>query len=62
MENLDFPKKRVIQLPPGFRFHPTDEELIEHYLKRKVQSLPLPVSIPEADVCKSDPWSLPGLF
>ncbi|KAE8700506.1 NAC transcription factor NAM-A1 [Hibiscus syriacus] len=23
------------QLPPGFRFHPTDEELVLHYLKKK---------------------------
>lgn len=25
-------------LPPGFRFHPTDQELIIHYLKKKVIS------------------------
>ncbi|CAI9757084.1 unnamed protein product [Fraxinus pennsylvanica] len=25
-----------IELPPGFRFHPTDEELITHYLSPKV--------------------------
>ncbi|KAL6009085.1 hypothetical protein ACLOJK_022312 [Asimina triloba] len=25
-----------IELPPGFRFHPTDEELISHYLSKKV--------------------------
>ena len=24
------------QLPPGFMFHPTDEEIITHYLIRKV--------------------------
>ncbi|KAI3713914.1 hypothetical protein L1987_72502 [Smallanthus sonchifolius] len=50
----------ILRLLPGFRFHPTDEELIVHYLKRKVQSIPLPFPIPEADVCRSDPWSLPG--
>jgi hypothetical protein len=51
----------VVRLPPGFRFHPTDEELVVQYLKRKVHSCPLPASIiPDVDVCKSDPWDLPG--
>ncbi|XP_020219107.1 NAC domain-containing protein 83 [Cajanus cajan] len=53
--------EKVLRLPPGFRFHPTDEELVVQYLKRKVFSCPLPASIiPEVDVCKSDPWDLPG--
>nr|WLO57487.1 NAC transcription factor 28 [Rheum palmatum] len=48
-------------LPPGFRFHPTDEELVVHYLKRKAQSDPLPVSIiAEVDLYKFDPWELPA--
>ncbi|KAI6673528.1 hypothetical protein NL676_001434 [Syzygium grande] len=48
-------------LPPGFRFHPTDEELILHYLRKKVTSTPLPVSIiAEVDLYKFDPWELPG--
>ncbi|CAL0323474.1 unnamed protein product [Lupinus luteus] len=48
-------------LPPGFRFHPTDEELIHHYLVKKVASIPLPVSIiAEVDIYKLDPWDLPG--
>ncbi|TKY46217.1 NAC transcription factor NAM-A1 [Spatholobus suberectus] len=47
-------------LPPGFRFHPTDEELILHYLRKKVASIPLPVSIiAEVDIYKFDPWELP---
>ncbi|KAL5978929.1 hypothetical protein ACLOJK_018824 [Asimina triloba] len=51
----------VLRLPPGFRFHPTDEELVVQYLKRKVFSCPLPASIiPDIDVCKFDPWELPG--
>ncbi|CAM8879496.1 unnamed protein product [Rhodiola kirilowii] len=51
----------VMRLPPGFRFHPTDEELVIDYLGRKIFEVPLPASIiPEVDVCKSDPWNLPG--
>ncbi|KAL0320701.1 UNVERIFIED_CONTAM: NAC transcription factor 56 [Sesamum radiatum] len=49
------------QLPPGFRFHPTDEELVVHYLKKKAASAPLPVSIiAEVDLYKYDPWELPA--
>lgn len=48
-------------LPPGFRFHPTDEELIHHYLVKKMASIPLPVSIiAEVDIYKLDPWELPA--
>ncbi|XP_030480877.2 NAC transcription factor 25 [Cannabis sativa] len=49
------------KLPPGFRFHPTDEELVVHYLKRKAASAPLPVTIiAEIDLYKFDPWELPS--
>ncbi|XP_048325396.1 NAC transcription factor 25 [Ziziphus jujuba] len=49
------------QLPPGFRFHPTDEELVVHYLKKKAASAPLPVTIiAEIDLYKFDPWELPS--
>ncbi|GMI85316.1 NAC domain containing protein 2, NAC-REGULATED SEED MORPHOLOGY 1 [Hibiscus trionum] len=48
-------------LPPGFRFHPTDEELLVHYLKKKAGSDPLPVAIiAEVDLYKFDPWELPA--
>ncbi|CAL9055631.1 NAC domain-containing protein 83-like [Musa acuminata AAA Group] len=51
----------ALRLPPGFRFHPTDEDLVVQYLKRKVFSCPLPASIiPEIDLGKYDPWNLPG--
>ncbi|KAF8021444.1 hypothetical protein BT93_G1778 [Corymbia citriodora subsp. variegata] len=47
-------------LPPGFRFHPTDEELIMHYLRNQATSRPCPVAIiPEVDIYKFDPWQLP---
>lgn len=49
--------------PPGFRFHPTDEELVLYYLKRKIccQRHLLDV-IAETDVYKWDPEELPGTF
>ncbi|XP_014490520.1 NAC transcription factor 29 [Vigna radiata var. radiata] len=47
-------------LPPGFRFHPTDEELIVYYLCNQATSKPCPASIiPEVDIYKFDPWELP---
>ncbi|CAA0813158.1 NAC domain containing protein 83 [Striga hermonthica] len=50
------------QLPIGFRFEPTDEELLVHYLKRKVFSQPLPASvIPDLHhLFHLNPWDLPG--
>lgn len=48
-------------LPPGFRFHPTDEELVGYYLKRKVEGLEIELEvIPVIDLYKFDPWELPG--
>ncbi|KAL4596201.1 hypothetical protein ACB092_12G147800 [Castanea dentata] len=48
-------------LPPGFRFHPTDEELVMHYLCRKCATQPIAVPIiAEIDLYKYDPWELPG--
>lgn len=50
-----------LQLPPGFRFHPTDEELVMHYLCRKCASQQIAVPIiAEIDLYKYDPWDLPG--
>ncbi|KAG6523921.1 NAC domain-containing protein 83-like [Zingiber officinale] len=54
-------KGSLLRLPPGFRFHPTDEELVVQYLKRKVFSRQLPASIiPDIDLAKFDPWDIPG--
>ncbi|XP_057970670.1 protein CUP-SHAPED COTYLEDON 2-like [Malania oleifera] len=47
-------------LPPGFRFHPTDEELITYYLIKKVlDSSFTGRAIAEVDLNKCEPWELP---
>lgn len=47
---------------PGFRFHPTDEELVGFYLRRKVQKKPLSIDlIKPIDIYKYDPWDLPSM-
>ncbi|GMH30213.1 hypothetical protein Nepgr_032056 [Nepenthes gracilis] len=49
------------KLPPGFRFHPTDEELITHYLSQKVVDRFFTASaIGEVDLNKVEPWDLPS--
>ena len=47
----------TMTLPPGFRFHPTDDELVGYYLKRKVDNLKIELEvIPVIDLYKSEPW------
>ena len=49
-----------IDLPPGFRFHPTDEEIITHYLSPKVLNHSFSAkAIGEVDLNKCKPWDLP---
>ncbi|XP_013665409.2 protein FEZ-like, partial [Brassica napus] len=53
-------KKMEDVLLPGFRFHPTDEELVSFYLRRKVEHRPLSIKlITQLDIYKYDPWDLP---
>ncbi|CAN0880145.1 NAC domain-containing protein 104 [Linum grandiflorum] len=50
-----------MNLPPGFRFYPTDEELVVHFLHRKATLLPChPDVIPDLDLYPYDPWDLHG--
>ncbi|KAL2236831.1 NAC domain-containing protein 92 [Sesamum indicum] len=49
------------KLPPGFRFHPTDEELITYYLINKISDANFTGrAIGDVDLNKCEPWDLPG--
>ncbi|KAJ4873413.1 NAC domain containing protein 58 [Raphanus sativus] len=49
------------KLPPGFRFHPTDEELITQYLCRKVSDTGFTgKAVVDVDLNKCEPWDLPA--
>ncbi|CAL5359893.1 unnamed protein product [Camellia sinensis] len=49
-------------VPPGFRFHPTDEELVDYYLRKKVASRRIDLDvIKEVDLYKIEPWDLQEL-
>lgn len=47
---------------PGFRFHPTDEELVGFYLRRKIEKKIIGLEIiKQIDIYKYDPWDLPSM-
>ncbi|KAJ4965950.1 hypothetical protein NE237_017799 [Protea cynaroides] len=46
-------------VPPGFRFHPTEEELVGYYLKRKVNCQKIDIEvITEIDLYRIEPWDI----
>ncbi|KAJ0683533.1 putative transcription factor NAM family [Helianthus annuus] len=46
-------------VPPGFRFHPTDEELVGYYLRKKVASQKIDLDvIRDIDLYQIEPWDL----
>ncbi|XP_022878720.1 putative NAC domain-containing protein 94 [Olea europaea var. sylvestris] len=62
MEERNESEKMDEVMLPGFRFHPTDEELVGFYLRRKIQQRPLSIElIKQLDIYKYDPWDLPKL-
>ncbi|KAJ6297845.1 hypothetical protein OIU76_019038 [Salix suchowensis] len=47
------------QVPPGFRFHPTEEELLHYYLRKKVANEKIDLDvIREVDLNKLEPWDI----
>ncbi|XP_073029094.1 NAC domain-containing protein 92-like isoform X1 [Primulina eburnea] len=52
---------KLDKLPPGFRFHPTDEELITYYLINKISDANFTErAIGDVDLNKCEPWDLPA--
>ncbi|RLM69584.1 hypothetical protein C2845_PM17G09420 [Panicum miliaceum] len=49
----------VTHAPAGFKFKPTDEEIVQHYLRPRAVNAPLPSSfIVDVDVLSHNPWEL----
>lgn len=48
------------QLPPGFRFHPRDDELVCDYLMKKVTHTNESILLAAVDLNKCEPWDIPG--
>ncbi|KAJ4884876.1 NAC domain-containing protein 66 [Raphanus sativus] len=47
------------QVPPGFRFHPTEEELLEYYLRKKISNIKIDLDvIRDVDLNKLEPWDI----
>ncbi|CAM8992682.1 unnamed protein product [Rhodiola kirilowii] len=47
------------QVPPGFRFHPTEEELLHYYLRKKVASEKIDLDvIRDVDLNRLEPWDI----
>ncbi|KAG5412242.1 hypothetical protein IGI04_008561 [Brassica rapa subsp. trilocularis] len=52
----------LTHIPPGYRFHPTDEELVDYYLKKKVAFPGMQVDvIKDVDLYKIEPWDIQEL-
>ncbi|GER52751.1 protein recA [Striga asiatica] len=49
------------ELPPGFRFHPRDEELVCDYLMKRVTGRPTHPFLIHLDLHNCEPWDLPDI-
>ncbi|KAK2353474.1 hypothetical protein P8452_74061 [Trifolium repens] len=58
-DNMSISVNGQSQVPPGFRFHPTEEELLQYYLRKKVsyEKIDLDV-IRDVDLNKLEPWDI----
>lgn len=60
-ENMSISVNGKSQVPPGFRFHPTEEELLQYYLRKKVSNEKIDLDvIRDVDLNKFEPWDIRG--
>ncbi|XP_054824025.1 NAC domain-containing protein 83-like [Prosopis cineraria] len=54
------PSLKRKRMPVGYRFRPTEQELVAYYLhhRLKIDNPSIYAAIPEIDVCKFEPWDL----
>ncbi|GFY81565.1 NAC (No Apical Meristem) domain transcriptional regulator superfamily protein [Actinidia rufa] len=58
-ENMSISVNGKSQVPPGFRFHPTEEELLQYYLRKKVSGEKIDLDvIRDVDLNKLEPWDI----
>lgn len=61
-QEMDVDRTGGLELPPGFRFHPSDFEIVSHYLTNKVHDRDYScIAIADADLNKTEPWDLPSM-
>jgi len=61
MEVLNPIEGKTYKLPVGYMFDPTDQVLVDYYLRKRVTAQPLPNDlIRDYDVHQTEPWELPG--
>ncbi|KAF3777599.1 NAC domain-containing protein 43 [Nymphaea thermarum] len=58
-DEMNLPVSGHTSVPPGFRFHPTEEELLHYYLRKKVnyEKIDLDV-IKDVDLNRLEPWDI----
>ena len=60
-EEMNAVRAGGLDLPPGFRFHPSDYEIVSHYLTNKVRNMDFTyTAFEEVDLKKTEPWNLPS--
>ncbi|KAL5723205.1 hypothetical protein ACHQM5_006628 [Ranunculus cassubicifolius] len=56
-------EKYLCSFPPGYRFAPRDDELIEHYLMKKIANKKLPINkIRDVNIYKYNPRELAAMY